>query len=60
MNEAARLTEVAKPQGGVAASGAALSRACDDEARFWRMLTTTVLRGRDSSTDIVVPRDNGE
>ncbi|WP_205872901.1 adenylate/guanylate cyclase domain-containing protein [Mycobacterium camsae] len=55
VNEAARLTEVAKQHGGVAASGAARRCAADDEAQHWRLLMTTVLRGRDSSTDIVVP-----
>ncbi|MDP7702041.1 adenylate/guanylate cyclase domain-containing protein [Mycobacterium sp. TY815] len=58
VNEAARLTEVAKQQGGVAASGAALARASQDEAQHWRVFTTTVLRGRDSSTEIVVPAAN--
>lgn len=55
VNEAARLTEVAKQSGGVAASGAALSRAGEKESHHWRLLTSTVLRGRDSSTDVIVP-----
>lgn len=55
VNEAARLTEVAKGEGGVAASGGALGRAAEAEARHWRTLRSTVLRGRDSATDIVVP-----
>jgi adenylate cyclase len=60
VNEAARLTEVAKQHGGVAASGAAQRRADDGEAQHWRLLMTTVLRGRDSSTDILVPQGDGE
>lgn len=60
VNEAARLTEVAKQTGGVAASGAALCRASAAESRHWRTLTTAVLRGRDSPTDIVVPRSDIE
>ncbi len=55
VNEAARLTEVAKQSGGVAASGAALSRAGQDEARLWRIADSKVLRGRNVSTEIAVP-----
>jgi adenylate cyclase len=55
VNEAARLTEFAKVSGGVAASGAALSRASESEARRWHIVDSKVLRGRDSPTDIAVP-----
>jgi adenylate cyclase len=55
VNEAARLTEIAKRTGGVAASGAALSRASHEEARLWRITESRTLRGRDRKTDIAVP-----
>ena len=55
VNEAARLTEVAKLSGGVAASGAALSRANESERRRWRVVESKVLRGRDNSTEIAIP-----
>ena len=55
VNEAARLTEVAKLSGGVAASGAAMSRADEAESRRWHIVDTKVLRGREDSTDIAVP-----
>ena len=55
VNEAARLTEVAKLSGGVAASGAALSRAEESEKQRWRVVDSKVLRGRDTSTEIAVP-----
>ncbi|MBW0018149.1 MAG: adenylate/guanylate cyclase domain-containing protein [Mycobacterium sp.] len=55
VNEAARLTEVAKLSGGVAASGVALSRADESESQKWRVVDSKVLRGRDNSTDIAVP-----
>lgn len=57
VNEAARLTEVAKLSGGVAASGAALSRADESERRRWRVIDSKVLRGRDNPTEIAVPVD---
>ncbi len=57
VNEAARLTEVAKLSGGVAASGTALSRANESERQRWRIVDSKVLRGRDNSTDIAVPVD---
>jgi adenylate cyclase len=56
VNEAARLTDVAKRCGGVVASGAALSRAQQSEAHHWHIVDTEVLRGRDESTDIAVPK----
>jgi adenylate cyclase len=55
VNEAARLTEVAKLSGGVAASGAALSRANESERQRWRVVDSKVLRGRDNSTEIAIP-----
>jgi adenylate cyclase len=55
VNEAARLTEVAKGAGGVVASGAALSRAEQSEAANWQILESQILRGRDTATDIAVP-----
>jgi adenylate cyclase len=56
VNEAARLTEVAKRTGGgVVASGAALARADQPEAERWRIVSSEVLRGRDTATDIAVP-----
>ena len=55
VNEAARLTEVAKRSGGVVASGAAVNRAQDAEARRWHIVDTEVLRGRDVATEIAVP-----
>jgi adenylate cyclase len=55
VNEAARLTEVAKLSGGVAASGAAVSRADESESMRWHIVDTKVLRGREDSTDVAVP-----
>jgi adenylate cyclase len=55
VNEAARLTEVAKRSGGVMASGAALSRAEQSETRRWKTVDSELLRGRDSPTEIAVP-----
>jgi adenylate cyclase len=58
VNEAARLTEVAKEiDGCVVASGAALQRA-GDEAGRWRVIESRVLRGRDEATDLAVPAGN--
>ncbi|HEY2224041.1 adenylate/guanylate cyclase domain-containing protein [Actinomycetospora sp.] len=57
VNEAARLCEVAKEtDDGVAASGAALSRASAREAGHWTRLGTRHLRGRTAETEVVVPR----
>ena len=58
VNEAARLTEVAKRTGGVVASGAALSRAERSEAGRWRIVQSEILRGRNTATDIAVPAEN--
>ncbi|OJZ76334.1 hypothetical protein BRW65_00620 [Mycobacterium paraffinicum] len=57
VNEAARLTEVAKLSVGVAASAAALVMAGQEESRRWRVVDSRVLRGRTTSTDIAVPVD---
>lgn len=58
VNEAARLTEVAKEvDGGVAASGSALERAGAEEAGRWRVLSSRTLRGRSVDTEIAVPAD---
>jgi adenylate cyclase len=58
VNEAARLSELAKRLGGVAVSGAALGRAHQSEAQRWHVIESKVLRGRDNSTEIAVPRDD--
>lgn len=55
VNEAARLSEFAKSEGGVAASGAALRAAAATERARWRVVTSQVLRGRDVPTDIAIP-----
>ena len=55
VNEAARLTEVAKRSGGVVVSGAALSKAQHSEARRWHVVDSELLRGRDTPTQIAVP-----
>ena len=57
VNEAARLTEVAKLSHGVAASATALARADQTESRRWRVADSQVLRGRATPTDIAVPVD---
>lgn len=46
VNEAARLTEVAKLSVGVAASATALVMAGQEESRRWRVVDSKVLRGR--------------
>lgn len=56
VNEAARLAEVAKTiDGGVVASGAAISRAAGDETEHWRSEGAVVLRGRNEKTQLSVP-----
>jgi adenylate cyclase len=56
VNEAARLCDVAKENGsGVAASGAALSRASADEAERWTSTGSRHLRGRTAETEVLVP-----
>ncbi|HEY2192473.1 MAG TPA: adenylate/guanylate cyclase domain-containing protein [Actinomycetospora sp.] len=59
VNEAARLCDVAKEiEGGVAASGAALSRASADEAERWTTTGSRQLRGRTAETEVAVPHVN--
>ena len=61
VNEAARLTEVAKERAGhVAASGAALQRAGRDEAARWTVVDARTLRGRDADTDVAVPSEHAD
>ncbi|MFT4050055.1 MAG: adenylate/guanylate cyclase domain-containing protein [Solirubrobacterales bacterium] len=56
VNEAARLTEVAKSvDGGVVASGAVVERASEGESERWRFDGATVLRGRAEETRLAVP-----
>ncbi|OBH49257.1 hypothetical protein A5686_15350 [Mycobacterium sp. E2479] len=55
VNEAARLTEIAKLSGGLAASGAALGRADASEAGRWSVVESKILRGRSKPTEIAVP-----
>ena len=58
VNEAARLTELAKrDEGRVLASGAALERAGEDERARWTAGDTVTLRGRARQTRLVRPRD---
>lgn len=57
VNEAARLCDAAKEtDDGVAASGAALSRASAREAAQWSGIGSRHLRGRTAETEVVVPR----
>jgi adenylate cyclase len=56
VNEAARLCEVAKEtEAGVAASGAALSRASSTESERWTSTGSRRLRGRTADTEVAVP-----
>ena len=57
VNEAARLSEVAKTvPGGVLASAAAVSRAVDpDEVARWQSRGQAQLRGRPEPTELAVP-----
>ncbi|MBI5105890.1 MAG: adenylate/guanylate cyclase domain-containing protein [Solirubrobacterales bacterium] len=57
VNEAARLTELAKERPGrVVASGAAVDAAGDEEAGRWREDGEEALRGRSTVTRLAVPR----
>lgn len=56
VNEASRLSEYAKLSGGVAVSGAVLARASLAEAARWKIVESSKLRGRDTVTNIAVPR----
>jgi len=56
VNEAARLTDLAKGiPGGVVASAAALERAGDDERGRWCVGDEVALRGRPHPTRIATP-----
>ncbi|WP_220187949.1 adenylate/guanylate cyclase domain-containing protein [Pseudonocardia pini] len=55
VNEAARLTDLAKTLGGVAASGRALSLADPVEAARWERGDAVVLRGRPTPTEVACP-----
>jgi adenylate cyclase len=57
VNEAARLTELAKQRDGrILASGAALATARAEEVAHWTVDGETVLRGREQATELAVPR----
>lgn len=61
INEAARLTEVAKDtEGMTAASGRLVGRASDDERARWRRDHAKTLRGRAEETDVMVPRSDAD
>jgi len=56
VNEAARLTELAKERPGlVLASGSILDRASEEEARRWRLDGSVRLRGREQETRLAEP-----
>ncbi|WP_219413012.1 adenylate/guanylate cyclase domain-containing protein [Pseudonocardia nigra] len=56
VNEAARLTELAKAEPGrVLAAGAAVALASGGEARRWELGDATVLRGRSAPTRLATP-----
>jgi adenylate cyclase len=55
VNEAARLTELAKLGGGVLASEAALARAGSEEEARWRLGDEVVLRGRGRPSRLATP-----
>ena len=57
VNEAARLTDLAKQRSGrVMASAAVLQSAGADEAKHWHEAGEETLRGRDRPTRVVEPR----
>lgn len=61
VNEAARLTELAKDRrGGLVASGRALEAAGSEEAGRWRVEDEVELRGRGAATEVALPRELGE
>ena len=55
VNEAARLTELAKQRGGVLASGDAVDGAVQEEAGHWELGESIVLRGRERPTRVARP-----
>jgi adenylate cyclase len=61
INEAARLTEVAKDtEAMTAAAGRLVARASDEERERWRLDHEETLRGRGEATDVMVPRPSGD
>jgi adenylate cyclase len=56
VNEAARLTELAKDRGGVLASEAIVKCADEEEAARWELGDEVELRGRSSKTRLATPR----
>ena len=60
VNEASRLTEVAKTHPSrVLASGATVS-AAGPQGRMWTVVDTRVLRGRHRPTSVFAPNDDTE
>lgn len=56
VNEAARLTELAKEKpGGLLASGAILERASAEERERWQLDGAVTLRGRSAETELALP-----
>jgi len=56
VNEAARLTELAKEKPGrLLASEAILERASEEEAGRWKLEGTATLRGRSEATRLAMP-----
>jgi adenylate cyclase len=55
VNEAARLGELAKTEGGLLASGAAVAAAAEDESRCWAHGQDVRLRGRTEMTAVFYP-----
>ncbi|MGN6252112.1 MAG: adenylate/guanylate cyclase domain-containing protein [Marmoricola sp.] len=57
VNEAARLTEVAKGVPGLVAANAVLLEGAAEEAAHWRRADSITLRGRSAATEVAVPAD---
>jgi adenylate cyclase len=55
VNEAARLSELAKQQGGIIAAGSALTKSDPEEAAHWRITGSRTLRGREEATGLATP-----
>jgi adenylate cyclase len=61
VNEASRLADTAKSvPGKTVASGAAVTRAAEDEPRHWRPAGPVVLRGRSEATQQWVPHGDND
>ena len=56
VNEAARLTELAKSEGGVLGSDSAIERSSEDEAARWELGDPVELRGRSKPTRPAKPK----